>query len=208
MGYGNGNRFLNAYKAMPSSTSVKNNYNNQLLARRVNTLQRRVALNTGEVKSRQWVSAVGSVAVAGTATVVDLTNLAQGDEVFQREGNRIQITGVDIRYHVASRNLDGYLTLSPHGILPVAGDFDPVIDAHVKFESRQDIKELKFFKNYTSTNGTSMSHSRRFKVPIKVKYLSSGSNQVLANRLCFVIKNSTPSDFNYSYSIRLYYRDN
>lgn len=196
-------KVYDAYKAMPYQKDITAKYNEKLLGYRLKNIERRINFNTPELKQRQ-VAAAPTIA-AGATNVVDITSILQGDALNEREGHRINVRGIKLRIYSIDKELDHHLILSPHGVIPTAADFQPVIGGHVFSNSSNDIKELHFFRNYGGANGNT-AHSRKFKNGLPVKYSGSGGG-ALQNRLTLVTRNATTGNVGYHYSIVLYYTD-
>ncbi len=70
--------------------------------KRVKKLAKSVVVSMMEKKLKMWAQSFASVNPVGTASVIDLTNIAIGDNSNQREGARITLRSLRIRTHLVN----------------------------------------------------------------------------------------------------------
>jgi hypothetical protein len=172
---------------------------------RINRLERRVRLNTTELKAVPFL--ISAASAAGSTSIFDLTSINQGDTESTRTGLRMTLMGVKIRLHCDVTGMEGYLTLSPSGQTIASTDFMGPRGGFINVTSDNDFKELRHFHNYGSTNQYT-TLNRKFKKGVKVHWSSSTPTSVTKNRLQMTVRNTTATAGTFQLCVISYYRDN
>lgn len=175
------------------------------LKQKVYALERAMKQNRPETKMR--ADCADNVSLTSLATsILEVTNIASGAGEFQRVGNQINLTGIDIRVWTSTSRVQAWLVLSINGTVPVDTDFEACRGGHIQALKKEDFKELGFFQNYGSTN-QDCSIRRSFNPPIRAEYLNTGGGDGCRNRIFLVFKNLDATTHLYSYSYRIYFKD-
>lgn len=174
--------------------------------KRLRRVERQVRLNRPEMK-HITISASGTV-TAGSLNTQAITNIAQGDLINERSGDRIRVWRVVVR-GLASSNLDNYLIQQHTTTLPTVADFNSGPGAFtLDSQTNTRFTEWKHYRGLGSYNGTSfpLSYQVKFRNGIVVKYGGTGP-QAVDNGLVTCQLNRTTSDSPVGYTIRVYFTD-
>lgn len=177
------------------------------LKKRLRRVERQVKLNRPEMK-HQTVSVSGTI-TAGTLNVLALTNIAQGDTIAQRSGDRIRVWRIEIR-GINDPAVDNYLIQQHTTTLPTAADFTSTVGAFT-LDSLTNTKftEWKHFGCNLAlpvTDAGRFKTSLRFRNGIIVKYGGTGT-QPVDNGLVACQLNRSTNDLVAQYTVRIYFTD-
>lgn len=177
---------------------------NTQMRRRIARMQKQITANKAETKVIQFTANATALADAGFLAL-NLTNIGQGDDSYQRTGRRICIKGVDIRLWTSDRHADVYLIKTTGDTAPGYTSFAAVKGAHLDDAYHYDLKELAYIKSMAATSLFAKC-SRRFK-GWYTYYSGTSATSFIKNGLYFCIKNNTGAGITYDYSINVYYTD-
>lgn len=172
---------------------------------RIKKIERSVRNNAPELKSFQCQGT--ATCNANNFNFLGLTSqIVQGDDEFNRNGNAIKIKGIKITGSKNSSFLCSYLTLCPNGIAPTAAVFTTSQVPQVLISEGDDFKILKYIHNYSSTSQI-LNYSRRFKRGLHTKYraLMGASESQNALYLCWY--NPTATAYLMDYTVTIYFTD-
>lgn len=159
-------------------------------AKRLRTLARQVARNKGELKCRD-IEFTTTVSATTGFVVYEFSAIGQGDNIGQRDANRVTIAGLSVRWRSVYNYCDGYITLSPHGTDIATTDFQGIKEAYLNNTAASDHKILHKFISFNNGEGTptNFAYKRRFKTPIPVHYNATTSNACVQNKMKLVFRN-------------------
>lgn len=185
---------------------TKKGYKRKTLKQKVYALERQARLMRPETKMKADCADLATLA-GGAFSLFELTNVFSGSGEFQRIGNQISVTGVDIRVWMSTSRVQAWLVLSINGTVPGTTDFEACRGGHIQALKKEDFKELGFFQNYGSTNQDT-NIKRTFNPPIRTEYLNTGGGDGCRNRIFLCLKNiDASSTHSFSFSYRMYYKD-
>lgn len=139
-----------------------------------------------------------------SAVVVDLTEIAQGDNVDQRTGRKVRVAGVDITTHKDDTHLDIHLVLAPQGISPTFTSFYGVRGGKEILNEKDEIKILHTFRNENANQSYFCSVNR--KLNILAKYATT--DFPICNSLYLIALNrSTSFSYGFDYSCKVFFHD-
>lgn len=160
-----------------------------------------------EVKYRETVVRPASLANNGLINY-KLTDIAQGEDVNQRLGNRIEIIGVKFLGSAG----DGNPNIDLHLVTP----FSTTDPAHTDFSLScgAAYPRTKGIEWWHRVHGNSPNHFQtvnlyyQFKQPLKVHYSGSASTQCIRNLLYFTMHNQSGASIaDINMTVTLYYQD-
>lgn len=181
--------------------------NTQQIAKRLRYVERQTRLNRPEMK--HITHTLNGTVTNGTVNVTGITNIAQGDTIAERSGDRIRVWRIEIR-GLSPPNIDNYLIQQHTTTLPTITDFGSTVGAF----TLDSVTNTKFteWKHFTHNGGVSglvpgrFRSYQRFKNGIIVKYGGTGT-QPVDNGLVVCNLNRTTTDVAVQFSIRVYFTD-
>lgn len=186
-------------KKMPTTTNsqlAKKNY------RSIKRINRKVKDLHIELKRKDFALATSVPLLS--AVVVDLTEIAQGDNVDQRTGRKVRVAGVDITTHKDDTHLDVHLVLAPQGIAPTFTSFYGVRGGKEILNEKDEIKILHTFRNENTSS--SFFSSLNKKLNILAKYATT--DFPICNSIYLVALNrSTSFAYGFDYSCKVFFHD-
>lgn len=172
------------------------------------------AINRNSETKQQVLSfsgtAVGSVA-SGQALNYNLTQIAQGNDVHQREGNMIKITGFHARVVVTYADTTNILRFT---LWQARGD-NTLYTSGMDVYDLLDFDKIKVFRDKTIVVGNSGPMTKvidigfKFKKPLIFRYYDSGSSNWVTPPIVFsvVSDSSAASHPTMTGNYRLYYKE-
>lgn len=184
---------------MPTTSNTQLAKKNYRSIRRIN---RKVKDLHIELKRKDFALATSVPLLS--AVVVDITEIAQGDNVNMRQGRKVRIAGVDITTHKENTLLDVHLVLAPQGIAPTLTSFYAVRGGKEVLNEKDEIKILHTFRNENTSQSYFASLNR--KLNIVAKYATT--DFPICNSLYLVaINRSSSFSYNYDYMCKVYFHD-
>lgn len=176
------------------------------IAKRLRMVERSTRLNRPEMKHKTFTFS-GTV-TAGTVNVGALTDIAQGDTIAERSGDRIRVWRVEIRGSVDG-TLDNHLIQQHNTSIPTISDFTSA-EGSMLLDSSTNTRftEWKFWKGYhiTGAQRSVIRVTQKFRNGMVVKYGGTGSTAV-DNGLLITQVNRTAGDHEVQYTVRIYFTD-
>jgi len=174
------------------------------MAKRLKRVERIQGRRKPEVKYAVFTHS-GAIADMAASTV-ELTAIAQGNDVNERTGNHIKLLRVDVRGDVGDNNLDYYIIQCHTTAAPIYGNFNAqqggaisTIDNNTKFT------EWKYMSGYKLKDTGRLMH--RFKYGIKAKYNGTATSNCVDNRIYLFIKNNTGASHSPNFTVRVWFSD-
>jgi hypothetical protein len=176
------------------------------LARKIASLEKRVRLNTGETKCKQF-SAAGSSLLNNDILVIDLAQIPNGDSVNERTGYQLMVKKVRIRGHSSNHRVDWFLIRANGDDTPQYTDFHPTMGGGIDTHHLHQFKELRYFRPSIGTSGN-VQTLVNFKYPLRMSYNTGLASSCIKNQLFLVLKNNTGGTVaDFDYFVEVYYTD-
>lgn len=201
---------------MPYQADITKAYNSKLLAisnaKKIQSLSTQVYRNRGELKVKHG-SVTSASMTTGSLGVLEMTLIAQGNDVYDRDGNHINCFGCNVSGYISNPLADVYIVLSKNGVVPSYGDFQNTVGGFLYAPQREEFRVLGIVKNFNSTHiaptssgaTTPIFTKKTFRIP--TYYNGSAAGNGVRNRIYLVIKNDTGSTIDHSLNVELYFRD-
>lgn len=178
----------------------------QQITKRLRMVERSTRLNRPEMKHKTF-SITGTI-TAGTVNVGALTDIAQGDTIAERSGDRIRVWRVEIR-GMAEGGVDNHLLQQHNTSLPTIADYTSA-EGSMLLDSSTNTRftEWKYFKGYWNgpSSGSVIRVTQKFRNGMVVKYGGTASTPV-DNGLLITQVNRSGVDHEVNYTIRIYFTD-
>lgn len=178
------------------------------VAKRLRSMERHIAFNTGETKiiSRNITTAVA----ANALTFLEFTSIGQGTGVNARIGNKIRLLRAECR-GFAGPNLDFYIISSSSSRAPVIADFALSGGAYML----NNLYNSPFTEwvhkgtvnNQYSTVSNPIKIFKSFPMGMVTKYTNTGGSDGEKNRLFLVVVNRDTVSHSVDINTRTWYRD-
>lgn len=178
------------------------------MAKRLKRVERKVAARKPEMKHATFESETANVP-DNTAVSLDLTNIAQGDAVNQREGNKIKIWRVEVRGQGSNR-IDQYVIQAHNDKAPGTTTFTQYAGAFLlTADTNTNFTEWKHYANTNQQVGdyNAFKYSVKFKYGIVARYEGSLGNDITDNRLFWIGLNRSGTAVPMAVSVRIWYTD-
>lgn len=175
------------------------------LAKRIKVLEAKVKANRPEMRTKTY-SLSGSIAT-GTLSVTQLTDIAQGDGVDNRSGDRIKLHRVEVR-GVADSDLDLYI-IQQHGpTAPVLANFTSTNGAFIlDSDNNNTFTEWVHYRNiYSVGDEDPVKFSKKFN-GMSIKYNGTAGSNMVQNGICFCVLNRNSVSSTVKVSIRVWFTD-
>lgn len=171
-------------------------------AKRLRRIERQVYRNRPEMKHRD-VTLTSAALADGSINLTELTAIAQGDGVADRDGAVIRVFRVEACGRVNTSGVDVYFVTPKMNNAPTYGDFQSVTGGFCNADSF-----VTWYKHITDCKQNSSSQFfYKFKYPIKIHYAGSASTAGQRNRVWFVVKNDTGGAVAFEFALRIWYTD-
>lgn len=172
------------------------------LTTRVRRVERIQRMNKPEMKHRDTTLTAAALA-DGNITLTELTAIAQGSGVADREGASIRIHRVEMRGLTDTSGTDLYLVSPKMNNAPTYGDFQGVTGGFINRDAF-----IMWWKQISDTHGGLATDAfKAFKYPMKVHYSGAASTGGQRNRIWYVVKNDTGGPIAVEYALRIWYTD-
>lgn len=192
------------------ATPVKN-------AKRIKRMETMVyKRNLGEIK-RKTSYVTPTQIVNGGLYYLNLTAMVAGPNQGQRIGNEIRLRSVKVRGHETNPGLDIYLLQAKDATIPVAANFTPVKAGMLTQGASESLfnevayetcREPYNTRNTVDTYWVNQIRlSKRWSIPMKVRYTGPTDTEVGGNQLFLVVINRTGGNQNIEYSFTIEYTD-
>lgn len=172
------------------------------LAKRMRRVERIQRMRRPEMKHRD-TTLVGSLVADGSIGLTELTAIAQGDGVADREGASIRVYRIEVRGITSVAGTDFYFVSPKMNNAPTYGDFQSVPGGFIN----RDAFTLWYKKIIGLQGNFVIDGYFRFRFPMKVHYSGSASTAGQRNRIWAVVKNDTGGNINYEFALRIWYTD-
>ena len=167
----------------------------------------------GERKPEMKARATGDFGTNADQTIraLDITEIAQGDGGFSRDGNQIKLHRVF--YTVTAKEngtvnplagVDVYLITGKDSTVPAYGDFVALPGGTI------NKNEFSTWKQHVIGGGDNngvVQDSHHFTYPMKVHYSGADADSAIKNRTWLVLKNNTATTAAVQLSFRIWYTD-
>ncbi|WP_219929644.1 hypothetical protein, partial [Achromobacter pulmonis] len=155
-----------------------------------------------EMKHRD-ITLSNSALADAAISLTELTAIAQGDGVADREGASIRVHRIEVCGSTNRDATDLYFVSPKMNNAPTYGDFLSVTGGFVNRDAF-----ILWWKQITSTTGgNSTDAAYSFRFPMKIHYSGSSSTSGQRNRIWFVVKNDTGGAISFEYALRIWYTD-
>ena len=167
--------------------------------RRVETIQR---IRTPEQKHRD-ITLTNAALADGNISLTELTAIAQGDGVADREGAEIRVSKIEFCGSTNTAGVDIYFISPKMNNAPAYGDFQSVTGGYANADAF-----MTWHKTISDKNGGLSSNGyHKFRYPLKIHYSGSASTGGQRNRIWMVVKNDTGAAISHEYAARIWYSD-
>lgn len=187
-------------------TYGKSNYkggNNALVAR-VKRVERKVRLNSPEIKRVVW-SYSGGITENGMV-ITSVTDIAQGIAIGNRIGDKIRVLSVHCR-GLSNPQLDCYLIQSLSDADPGISSFTSDPGARLLASEHGRFKELVYTTCKQSNNNSPISYGKKFRGGLVVNYNGASAGACVKNALTFVFLNRAGGTLTPKMTMEMIYTD-
>lgn len=175
------------------------------LAKRLKKVETLARHNSPELKAKIFI--IPATTAATQVSVVELTSIAQGDNITAREGNKISVKNVEVKGQF-NWDVDVYLIKSYGSFVPTYGTFSTA--AYGTFihpdNLNTKVKQLAYYCNQVMPSGDQFMY-RKTKVNCIACYDGSSATNCTRNRLHLVIVNPTGAVKNNKGQVMITYTD-